>query len=86
MRIDVHEDYAERLGRLAEAAGLSRARWVRAAIKAADEDPAIAQRIAADPPESGHGGHRPGAGRPRTTRTEDDHEAARHDQEEDDDG
>ena len=81
MRIEIDEVHAERLARLAEAAGLSRARWVRAAIKAADEDPAIARRIAADPPESGHGGLRPGAGRPRKKREEPDYGADGHDQE-----
>lgn len=73
MRIEIDEVYAARLARLAEAAGLSRARWVRAAVRAADKDPALADRIQAAAPDSQHGGIRPGAGRPRKPRVRRDH-------------
>ncbi len=66
MRIEITEAYAARLARLAEAAGMSSARWVRAAIRAAGADPVLAERIADSAPPSEHGGPRPGAGRPRT--------------------
>lgn len=64
MQIELDDAHAARLTRLARDAQLSRARWVRAAVVAADEDPELAERIVQSAPPSRHGGARPGAGRP----------------------
>lgn len=71
MRIEIPAAYAARLRRLAHAAGLSSARWVKAAIRAAEEDASVAGRIAESAPASEHGGKRPGAGRPPGSRNRD---------------
>ncbi|WP_353113256.1 hypothetical protein [Microbacterium sp.] len=65
MQIDIPNPDAAALTRLAKDADLSRSRWVRAAIRSADADPQLADRIAAAAPEVAHGGYRPGAGRPK---------------------
>ncbi|WP_123825095.1 hypothetical protein [Kocuria soli] len=49
---------------LVESSGLTRSGWVRGAIRAAVADPEIEQAIAAAGDRTGHGGKRPGAGRP----------------------
>jgi len=80
MRIELNEASTAQLVRLAKAADLSRAQWIRAALNAADHDPALAATITAAAPKSQHGGYRPGAGRPRKRRG-DDNGTARHVQE-----
>lgn len=45
--------------------GLTRSGWIRGAIRAAATDPAIARAITEAGDTTGHGGPRPGAGRPR---------------------
>lgn len=50
---------------LVQSSGLTRSGWIRGAIRAAAADPAIAQAIAETGDRTGHGGSRPGAGRPR---------------------
>lgn len=65
MRIEIDAEYAARLTRLTEAVEMSRALWVRGAIRAAEADPDLARQIADSAPESEHGGARPGAGRPK---------------------
>ncbi len=51
-------------GVLAES-GLTRSGWVRGAIRAAAASPDVAAAIAEAADQTGHGGPRPGAGRPR---------------------
>ncbi len=43
---------------------LSGSGWIRGAVRVALEDDDIAARIADAAPDTGHGGQRPGAGRP----------------------
>lgn len=50
---------------LVEDSGLTRSGWVRGAIRAAAASPEIAAAIEAAGDRTGHGGPRPGAGRPR---------------------
>lgn len=50
---------------LVEESGLTRSGWVRGAVRAAAADPAVARAIADAGDRIGHGGKRPGAGRPR---------------------
>ncbi|MHC6176186.1 hypothetical protein [Glutamicibacter endophyticus] len=65
MRIEIDDEHAARLARLADGAGMSSARWVRGAVLAAEADPLLAAKIAEMAPASAHGGTRRGAGRPR---------------------
>ncbi|PKZ40779.1 hypothetical protein CYJ76_11260 [Kytococcus schroeteri] len=56
---------AQAFATLVEESGLTRSGWVRGAIRAAMASPEIAQAIAEAGDRTGHGGRRPGAGRPR---------------------
>lgn len=44
---------------------LSGVAWIRGAVRLAAADSELARRIADAAPDTGHGGRRPGAGRPR---------------------
>lgn len=76
MRIRLPDDEGEQLAELANAAAVRRSKalspsaWVRGAIAVAINDDAIAARIADAAPEAGHGGPRPGAGRPKAASPE----------------
>lgn len=80
MRITLPDDDAQKLAALKAAASeqrsdigtMSSSAWVRGAITVADEDADVAARIAAAAPDAGHGGRRPGAGRPRKRVTKDE--------------
>ena len=74
MRVTIPDDDsdADALTELANSAStpeknVSRSSWVRGAVRVALSDDSIAQRIAEAAPdtrETGHGGRRPGSGRP----------------------
>ena len=72
MRIRLPEDEGDKLEELTKAARLRTGRaisasaWLRGAVRIAACDEGVADRIADAAPETGHGGPRPGAGRPRT--------------------
>ncbi|GAA3288205.1 hypothetical protein GCM10020260_26310 [Nesterenkonia halobia] len=61
----MEDDETLLLSDLAEAAGVSKAAWVRGAVRAASDSQAIAQPIATHADKTGWGGCREGAGRPR---------------------
>lgn len=60
----LYPDDARAFSALVESSGLTRSGWVRGAIRAAAASPEIAQAIAEAGDRTGHGGKRPGAGRP----------------------
>lgn len=68
----LYPDDAQAFSALVESSGLTRSGWVRGAIRAAAADPVIAAVIAAAGDRTGHGGKRPGAGRPRRSVSEPD--------------
>jgi len=55
------------LRELAATAGVSRAAWVRGAIRAASDSTEMADKVAAHADNSSWGGYREGAGRPRNS-------------------
>lgn len=63
---------AQAFAALVESSGLTRSGWVRGAIRAAAASPAIAQAVTEAGDQTGHGGKRPGAGRPRRSVSEPD--------------
>lgn len=63
--VALYPNDAERFAALVEESGLTRSGWVRGAVRAAAADPAVARAIAEAGDRVGHGGRRPGAGRPR---------------------
>lgn len=68
MRITIPDDDAKKLETLK--GSLSGSAWMRGAVRAADTDAEIAQRIYEAAPDITYGGSRPGAGRPRRARKE----------------
>lgn len=61
----LYPEDAALFGALVAESGVTRSGWVRGAIRAAAADPEVARAIAEAGDRTGHGGSRPGAGRPR---------------------
>lgn len=90
MRISLPDDDARKLGELKKTAErtkgsrVSRSAWLRGAVRVAGDDEEIARKIADAAPETGHGGARPGAGRPRGAHEQEERRDGTSGQEQDD--
>lgn len=63
--VPMNDATSDDLGSLADAAGVSRAEWVRGAIRAAKSSVEVRQAVVDHVDGTRWGGYRPGAGRPR---------------------